>query len=205
MGQRLVITIKDGRKKLASGYYHWSAYTESAYNLVEPIIQALKVTQITKDDDKKLIAIRLLESTGAGISEEDDKELFCKLYPNETAKPAISRNEGLIAISKKEIEDSIKCGEEFIEINLAKGMIKFGVWSFYYTKEEFDDCHEGEDISINDLGLPPVGKRFRTLLNWLTYDEFLELYGQADLNGVCYNAIDGDDPEVDNVIISGIC
>ena len=41
MGQRLNLEISRGKKPIANAYYHWSAYTDSSYDLARSIINAI--------------------------------------------------------------------------------------------------------------------------------------------------------------------
>ena len=74
MGQRLVINItdKDG-KSLANAYYHWSGYTNSAASTLMDMLDNYDELK-EQYKDKKELAIRLLEETGAGLNEEEVEE-----------------------------------------------------------------------------------------------------------------------------------
>ena len=68
MGQRLNIEIVENGKCLANAYYHWSAYTDSSYDLARSIINAIPTIN---EENSVLRAIRLLEVTGARLMEDD--------------------------------------------------------------------------------------------------------------------------------------
>lgn len=118
MGQRLNIEIKKKgtNETIANCYYHWSAYTRSALGLTLEIIEnTISVNHNEKEVDK-MYAIRLLESTGAGvISDEYDlltekEQRVCKVGEN--------RNLGLISFTEKGIEETRKWEEGRVEIYL---------------------------------------------------------------------------------------
>lgn len=118
MGQRLNIEIKkkETNETIANCYYHWSAYTRSALDLTLEIIEnTISVNHNEKEVDK-MYAIRLLESTGAGvISDEYDlltekEQRVCRVGEN--------RNLGLISFTEKGIEETRKWEEGRVEIYL---------------------------------------------------------------------------------------
>ena len=80
MGQRLVVNIVQNDNILASGYYHWSAYTESAAeitafiveNLIKNANKANRLLFYTENSTNteainKLTAYLMLEDTDAGL------------------------------------------------------------------------------------------------------------------------------------------
>ena len=68
MGQRLNIEIKENGTTLANAYYHWSAYTDSSLELTEHI---LKNIDSVEHENSTVKAIKLLETTGAGLTEQE--------------------------------------------------------------------------------------------------------------------------------------
>ena len=76
MGQRLNIEIKSGEEIIANAYYHWAAYSESAYELTRLIVDEF---DNVKDLDKFGQAIVLLQKTGAGVLNEDFDAVKSKL------------------------------------------------------------------------------------------------------------------------------
>ena len=67
MGQRLVVQIEDCGKQLANAYYHWSAYTESALEITNDVIQTLNEIAINKTNIER--AVHALYKTGARFSD----------------------------------------------------------------------------------------------------------------------------------------
>ena len=74
MGQRLNIEITKAGTPLANSYYHWSAYTASAANLADDVID--KYFELLGDDPNMkdtqnpvMLAIKLLQATGSGAND----------------------------------------------------------------------------------------------------------------------------------------
>lgn len=151
MGQRLNIEIKENNEVLANAYYHWSAYTSSSLELTKIILD-----NISKINYKNKIvnAVKLLELTGAGLTENEMS--FAKKYIEEfesyNFKTAIDRNEGLIAISPHEICYTERCEEHRVEINLDANTVNFDVlWR--WKKDEYIEDYDNfdEDPKYNSL------------------------------------------------------
>lgn len=111
MGQRLNIEITKNGNVLANSYYHWSAYSDCALNITTKIIMEydyIKRNLETSHNEDLLFAIKLLEETGAGMNEEEMAIAKEKIGYDEFIKfkECKNRNEGIIAITEKEIEDT---------------------------------------------------------------------------------------------------
>ena len=136
MGQRLNIQIEandtdsNETKVLANCYYHWSGYTSSAMELVKEMVDSGMYNLDILDPVEK--AIRLLEATGAGLTEDE----LTEAYNTPKYKLATSRNTGLIAISEKGIEDTVYQEESRVTINLTTGSINMSDM-FYDETDEF--------------------------------------------------------------------
>lgn len=103
MGQRLVIEIKEGDTVLANAYYHWSGYTETSLNLLNEVMNKGILNNIPikfSKRNKQLYAIKLLETTGAKILEEDFKIATLK-FPMNEFETSKNKTDGLIAFSEK--------------------------------------------------------------------------------------------------------
>ena len=74
MGQRLNIEICNNTRTLANAYYHWGAYTSSALEYTAKIIDAYYNLSDKITDDLEL-AVKLLEVTGAGVTDEEKEEI----------------------------------------------------------------------------------------------------------------------------------
>ena len=160
MGQRLNLEIrkktKTGDKVLANAYYHWSAYTSDAFDL---LLQAHTFLTLNKNiiKDEKLRAIRALECTGAGLPEYDNgvgdliriKNMV--KYRNIPFNKCTGRNNGIIGC----FSDSIKATEDWAEgtatIYIDDLSIIFDVWCSYETVEdilEWDEDFKEEEVII---------------------------------------------------------
>ena len=118
MGQRLNIEIK--RKKdnkiLANSYYHWSAYTYPSLDLADEIIENIYDIVINDKVSDEIKAIQLLQTTGAGLLEqeynalnEEDKK-YCSLATN--------RDLGLISFTEKGMEKTRAWEESRLTITI---------------------------------------------------------------------------------------
>lgn len=120
MGQRLVVTVRSKDDDICKIYYHWSAYSVSALMETKEILDVILDEE--NDSDLKLRLIRFCEQNGGGIdggkgSEEWD--YIAREYPDEVFKAeGISRNRGLIALSKKGMDDIQYWSEGDIIIDL---------------------------------------------------------------------------------------
>ena len=123
MGQRLNIQIEDNdtdtneTKVLANCYYHWSGYTSSAMELVNEIVNSGIYNLDILDPVEK--AIRLLESTGAGLAEDE----LTDTYNEPKYRITSNRNSGIIAISEEGTNRIAEWEESRVTINLTTGSI----------------------------------------------------------------------------------
>lgn len=149
MGQRLNIEIVENGVCLANAYYHWSAYTSSAFELAKQIIQAIPKV---KEEIPAKRAIRLLEVTGARLL-SDEIEFAKKLLLGDDFEKATDRNDGLIAISEKGIDKTRQWQEGAVYIYLDENRMKFDVLHrtdfFEYQKDE--EKYNGRKVELNDI------------------------------------------------------
>lgn len=154
MGQRLNIEIIDGwGMTLANCYYHWSAYTGSAIELVETIIEA---SEDIACDSLLERAVKLLESTGAGINDFEKTRIEADAtnkFDGIDFKPCVDRNKGLISVTLEGISDTRKWEEGRVEINIEDKTIDFYMYlsedSDYYISNQFEDV-DVENLSMNE-------------------------------------------------------
>lgn len=99
MGQRLVTTVKgtDGNI-ISTVYYQWAGYTYTALSEAIRIIELFNDSEFSKISDERLRLIRIVESFGGGI-DDDDKEYITSQFPNEVFKGNQDRNNGLVDLS----------------------------------------------------------------------------------------------------------
>lgn len=149
MGQRLNIEIVENGECLANAYYHWSAYTSSAFELAKQIIEAIPTVN---EKIPVMKAIRLLEVTGAKLEEGEIEYAKSMLLGDEFDTDA-NRNDGLIAISKKGIDETRKWKEYALYIYLDENRMKFDVlqktpfWEFAKNEEKYNE----RNVKITDI------------------------------------------------------
>lgn len=145
MGQRLNIQIQRGDTVLANAYYHWSAYTMSTLGLLKTIQENWQ--ELAKEENDIIRAVRLLESTGAGLTEQEliaEEKLGGAFIPGHLAT---SRNDGLIAISESGIQETIDWAEGNAIIDLDDAMVNFDVYFRYDDEEHMASDYEDEVIT----------------------------------------------------------
>lgn len=142
MGQRLNLEIHKDGEVLANAYYHWSGYTSSSIELTKEVLK--HVDQI-KEDNEIVYAIRLLESTGAGLTTHE-LPFAQKVAPEKEFKMAIDRNHGLIAISKEGIEETRHWEEGRVEVDLSNRTVNFNVYCGY-SKDDYIENYGVEDYN----------------------------------------------------------
>ena len=118
MGQRLNIEIrrKKDNKILANSYYHCSAYTYPSLELADEIMENIYGVVINDKVSDEIKAIQLLQTTGAGLLEqeynalnEEDKK-YCSLATN--------RNLGLISFTEESMEKTRAWEESRLTITI---------------------------------------------------------------------------------------
>lgn len=152
MGQRLNIEIQRKNKTLANSYYHWSAYSSSARELAQQIVNYINNNPQNCDD--VLYAIRILEHTGAGLTDNllpSELKTAQEMFPNEKFKECKGRNYGLLAITDKGIEETRDWEEGRVTINLDNKTINFEVyWEYDPTEEDdYDTKPQFEKLALN--------------------------------------------------------
>lgn len=179
MGQRLNIEILKNGEVLANSYYHWSGFSNSAINLAIHIINNFdyvkkhKVEEYIKNQDL-LFAIRLLEETGAGVEDiEETRKLLEDQTMNLKLKPCINRNEGIIAITKEEIEETRYWEEGRVSIDIENKTVDFNVMH-EYTIEEFKENYDEEEIK--ELNIKEINRSFKNI----QFEDIFELKAFID-------------------------
>lgn len=141
MGQRLNIEIDYDSTTLANAYYHWAGYTTSALELAKTICDNIKtlpiktkIVKTIKDNNQKLLAIELLESSGATLSNYEHNKALQIGYDAVYYPEKVNRNNGLIAISEEGKEETRHWEEGRVVIDIK-------------TNEVYFDCHWIVDAS----------------------------------------------------------
>lgn len=178
MGQRLNIEIVKNGKVLANSYYHWSGYSNSAVNMVVQIIQEYeyikkyKVEKYIKNQDL-LLAIRLLEETGAGLNDIDmTRNILKDETMNLKLKKCQGRDEGIIGITQKDIEETRYWEEGRVSIDIENKKIDFGVIN-EYTEEELNYDYDEE---IKELNIKKIDINFKNI----SFEDIFELKAFID-------------------------
>lgn len=173
MGQRLNMEIKVGNETLANSYYHWSGYSSSSCEIAVAIMDYMEEHPQTNEPNK-LYAIRLLEHTGAGLTDfaptDEEKEQAKKFYnpkyyeewvnkpseirtaqelfPNEKFAECFGRNEGLLAITKYGMEETRKWEEARVTIDIDSKTVDFDAY-WKYSPDDYDDERERKVVDLD--------------------------------------------------------
>lgn len=167
MGQRLTIRIyqnKEQEKSIATLYYHWSAYTESAleelktfynnyrrYFKIQQIEQRLlqlhptpfeAVKQYNELDNIVTSIYQAVIETGGGYA-SDEAENAINLYPalNTYYKPnhSVHRNNGLVAFTEERQNKLYYWSNGDIKLYLDEQEFQFNVYWSYIINDDRDD------------------------------------------------------------------
>ena len=164
MGQRLVVSVQNNGKELATIYYHWSAYTVSALYEVSKLAKCIFNHKDETEDELKLRLIRFCEDNGGGINGNPIEFKYIQdLYPNEVFKREnYSRNDGLIDLSESGRKQSHSWSEGDVELYIDEERINNGVFGYFESYDEY--CDEvrswGEDYEDDLLAfedIPDIG------------------------------------------------
>ena len=179
MGQRLNIEILKNRVILANSYYHWSGFSSNAINLTIQIIDNFDYIKKSRVDDyiknkDLLFAIRLLEETGAGVEDiKKTRELLKDKTMNLKLKSCRDRNEGIIGITKEDIEETRYWEEGRVSIDIEKKTVNFNVMH-EYTIKEFKDNYDEEQIK--EMDIEKINRDF----NNIQFEDIFELKAFID-------------------------
>ena len=164
MGQRLTIRIyqnKEQEKSIATLYYHWSAYTESAleelktfynnyrhYFKIQQIGQKLlqlhptpfeAVKQYDELDNIVTSIYQAVIETGGGYA-SDEAENAINLYPalNTHYNPnhSVHRNNGIVAFTEEQQNELYSWSEGNINLYLDEEDFEFDVYCSYDVSED---------------------------------------------------------------------
>lgn len=164
MGQRLVVSIQNNGKELATVYYHWSAYTVSALWETSKLVKCIFNHKDETEEELKLRLIRFCEKNGGGINGNPAEFEYIKsLYPGEVFKrDGYSRSDGLIDLSESGRRKSHGLSDGDVEIYIDEERINNGVFGYYQDYNEYVDevksCsndYEDEIVSLEEI--PDIG------------------------------------------------
>ena len=193
MGQRLNIEIIENGKCLANAYYHWSAYTDSSFELAKEVIEAIPTIN---ENNPVLKAIKLLEVTGARLI-ESDLEYAKEIGIVSDFIIATNRNDGLIGITEKSIDETRKWQEHALYIYLDEERMNFQViynqkvWEWEKDQREYEDNpKKREDLPVLDIDFTDVKfdkiDDFGCFLRKHHEDEFLTSMNQWTVTQMIY-------------------
>lgn len=143
MGQRLVLDVYNGNEIVAKIYYHWSAYTGSAYQEIKELIHAI-------GDNPLQDIVQKISDQGGGIDMvfEDNLSAAQELFGSEFVaglNDTPDRNCGLIALSENAKEQMDCWAEERAEIDLETKKFTNLVFNLY---PDLDTYNEWTDSSL---------------------------------------------------------
>lgn len=175
MGQRLIIKNNFNGTTRSAIYYHWSAYTFEAIEVIKQLVSnvfwSMKVqpTELPNLSLEQHLDLACLKAV-SGIPEHSKSSIDYtnSLLPELFDNSNVNRNDGLIAFDKAGQEDLIGWGEGFVTINwvinelgevdLDKTTFDFDVF-FNATEKEL---HDNWDISVSSI---KKLKKFKHLLD----------------------------------------
>ncbi|WP_101773441.1 hypothetical protein [Peptostreptococcus faecalis] len=170
MGQRLVINIyenKEDKKRMGNIYYHWEGFT------IPGIIESIKLLKyLDGSQDIILDTLDYLHNNkkeksnfknskrivhGGLTDKQSDIDKLMELYPEIDKKylntECVNRNQGLLSISKADMEESDYWSEASTDIYVKDQLIDIGDMFFDDIGHTFDDSFSSEklDIDLYDL------------------------------------------------------
>lgn len=123
---------------LAKAFYEWSSCTLTAFQLVNKLVDSKIYSTDISDPVEK--AIRLLESTGAGLAATE----FSEKYDEKNYNKSTSENAGVIIISEKGLQVEQDWEELIVSINISTGVIDMG--GVFYVEEDLYELDPEEEI-----------------------------------------------------------
>ena len=141
MGQRLVVSVQNNGKELATVYYHWSAYTVSALWEASKLARCIFNHRDETEAELTLRLIRFCEENGGGINCNTEEFKYIEsLYPGEVFKKEnYSRSNGLIDLSEVGRAESHSWSEGDIEILIDEERITNNVYCSWDSIEEYNE------------------------------------------------------------------
>jgi hypothetical protein len=178
MGERLVVEIKRNKKTVASTYYHWSAYTVPALNIVAEMYKHV-LSQAYKMNDKEfqLALIRYVEKCCAYGYVGDDAE----------KKRIVEESIARIKENVDENTDSYKIAIEMMEDMLSTHGGICGD-DIEYAKEKYP----GEDFAVEGVnrsdGLVAISESsIENFNSWAQAVMIVDLDENKVYNGAVYD------------------
>lgn len=197
MGQRLVINcIRDG-ERFATLYFHWSAYTDSAYEEGRKIVSGLMDRGYSKDMTKEetiLMLEKILREeshdldyfnktvTHGGVDQADAEIAAFEqlgLSREEMDAENISRSDGLISITEQGMRDSEIWGEGFAVLDFDNETFENDI---FYEEEPDSEAFDFAEIDYDDIPQWDPPMEFTGAIKWenveAARDWYWENYGK---------------------------
>ena len=180
MGQRLVVNVIENGKRICAIYYHWSAYSSSAYQEAADLLKIINDGKLKeKYKDVRLRIIRGVEAgmtnrmfgknelinenkkitdfwrgiiNETGLLDKDDMDAARNAWPGEDfAVPEhASRSHGIVAIRERTMENYEAWAEGTLDLDLTNGRIRNFCFWDDDPEEWVDEMRENGDISENE-------------------------------------------------------
>lgn len=159
MGQRLNIEVCYDGEPVANAYYHWSAYTSSALNLLGQVIDAYRNrTEI----NKLKVAVEILQATGAGINEDEKKDIAedtTGRFNNISFQDSVDRNTGLLSVTERGMGETREWEEGRVTVDIGTEEFIFDVMSIMSNKDfEYDWERSVEQLPDTQFGFTDACK-----------------------------------------------
>lgn len=197
MGQRLVINcIRDG-ERFATLYFHWSAYTDSAYEVGRKIVSGLLERGYSKDMTKEetiLMLEKILREDSHGLDyldktvthggvDQTEAEIAAfealGLSKEEMDAENISRSDGLISITEQGMRDSEFWGEGFAVLDFDNETFENDI---FYEEEPDSEAFDFAEIDYNAIPQWDPPMEFTGAIKWENVDAarnwYWENYGK---------------------------
>lgn len=169
MGQRLTIQIfenKNSEQSIATLYYHWSAYTESALDELKTFYNNYRHYFKIQQIDQKLLQLHptpfeavkqyneldnivtsiyqaVIETGGGYASDADEAEnainLYSALKTHYNPNHSVNRNNGIVAFTEEQQNELYNLSEEDIKLYLDEQEFQFNVYCSYIINDDRDD------------------------------------------------------------------
>lgn len=196
MGQRLVIQNQINGESVNVSYYHWSAYTESSIEELKDFANRLainyknrsdsfldmltdagrelieKLDNSSLTDNEKIDLFNLMtyfSVSGTGASDKDSLK-YLSQFTNDTNRQNVSRNEGLLAITQDDQDETLNWSEGTLIVdwaftnqgypNFEQTVFDFSDLFFRLDEDEYNEYYnESEDNPISSLEKCPYPTR----------------------------------------------
>ena len=164
MGQRLNIEVVNNGDVLANAYYHWSAYTGSAIELVETALT--RYDERNEDEDMIELAVYMLSETGAGFPEDELSYIESVSSFQYLPKPVCTdRNTGILSVTERGIDDTRRWEEGRVTIDIGCESVDFGI-IWVDDEDSFNEGRE-DDCAFSNLPLHDF-----SAFNDVSFDDF---------------------------------